>query len=958
MANNRQSMQGTPKQNVNVMKCFYANVRSMVSKEKRCALEVYVEIEKPDIIGITESWAKEDILDNELAIDGYTMFRKDRQNQNERGHGAGGVVLYVKTDIKSVERKDISNDKFKECLWCEIESGTKKLLIGVCYRPPGVDENTDNGLCELINRVSKESVVIMGDFNYHINWEHMKGERPQDTKFLDCVNGAFLQQHIMDPTRNKNILDLVMTSEENIIENVTVGEHFHSSDHQIIRWEIVLQDCKSRETPRKSYNYFKADYNKVRSKIIKMELLSKVKGVGVDESWKIFKKYMEEVIQEMIPIKRNLNKKKPWMTRNVLKMRRAKIKAWRKFQTLRSTATNEKEEYYDQKLQRLHEKYVKLRNETKGTIKKAVIDYEQKLSVNIKNDNKSFYTYVRSKQKRKDTVGPLKNMQDEVISNDVEIAELLNNYFGSVFTKEDLENIPEPMRMFKGGIKEEITEVFITKNCVAGHLKNLKNNKSPGIDALHPMFLREIREEISEVLADIMNRSLKTGEIPRDWRDAIIVPLFKKGSRSEPSNYRPVSLTCILCKVMEKIMQTELVKHLRRHDILINSQHGFIKGRSCLTNLLDYFEEVYTHLDEGSPVDAVYLDFSKAFDKVPHKRLVRKLEAAGIGGNILNWIKGWLAERRQKVGIRGKYSNWISIISGVPQGSVLGPLLFVLFINDIDIGTLSKISKFADDTKICRKVESEVDADILRKDLAKVYQWSLDWQMTFNLDKCSVIHMGSNNQEFQYEMGGIVLKTSEEERDLGVIVHTNGKPSRQCVEAAKRGNKVLGMVKRTMLSRNKDLIIRLYKTLVRPHLEYCVQAWSPVLKKDIEILEKVQRRATKLIREISHLAYGERLRICGLTSLEKRRGRGDLIEAYKIITGKEDLIPERFFEWPTDQSQRTRGHKYKLFKKRANTVKKSFFSSRVVDSWNRLDGTTVSAESTTAFKIELSKYGY
>lgn len=609
-------------------------------------------------------------------------------------------------------------------------------------------------------------------------------------------------------------------------------------------------------------------------------------------------------------------------------------------------------------LQYLHQKYITKRNETKRVIKYAVSEYEKKLAKNIKNDSKSFYAYVRSKQKRKDMVGPLRNEAGEMVTKEEEIAEVLNDYFSTVFTEENTQNIPDPEKMFKGEDKDRIIDIVITKEIVEEQLKNLRINKSPGIDSMHPMFLREVRKEVSEALADIMNQSLGTGKIPQDWRDAIVVPLFKKGSRSEASNYRPVSLTCILCKVMEKIIQLELLKHIKKHNILIDSQHGFVQGRSCLTNLLDCFEQVYSHMDEGSPVDIIYLDFAKAFDKVPHKRLMKKLDAAGIGGTVYKWIEGWLAGRRQKVGIRGSNSAWRNIKSGVPQGSVLGPLLFVLFINDLDVKINSKISKFADDTKICRKIECESDANKLREDLAKVYQWSLDWQMMFNLDKCSVMHMGKKNQEFQYIMGGVVLRSSEEEKDLGVIVHNSGKPSRQCMEAAKRANKILGIIKRTIISRNQDILLRLYKTLVRPHLEYCIQAWNPTLKKDIAIMEKIQRRATKLIEPLSHLPYEERLKRCNLTSLTKRRIRGDLIETFKIITGKEGLKAEMFFQQHPNQVQSTRGHRYKLYKKQEKTLKKSFFSSRVVDVWNGLKDATVAADSMTSFKLALSKEGY
>src|SRR6218665_1132820 len=181
----------------------------------------------------------------------------------------------------------------------------------------------------------------------------------------------------------------------------------------------------------------------------------------------------------------------------------------------------------------------------------------------------------------------------------------------------------------------------------------------------------------------------------------------------------------------------------------------------------------------------------------------KKMEACGFGGNLLRWIEHWLKDRRQRVGIRGAFSEWIGVISGVPPGSVLGPLLFIIFINDIDKGVLSKISKFADDTKLCKDVVTEEDASVLREDLRRLYEWAKDWQMLFNADKCSVMHMGRGNKKFKYDIGGVALRASEEERNLGVIMHSSAKPSRQCVEAAKRANRILGMIKRTIVSREQ-----------------------------------------------------------------------------------------------------------------------------------------------------------
>jgi len=705
-------------------------------------------------------------------------------------------------------------------------------------------------------------------------------------------------------------------------------------------------------------NFFKADYELVRRKLKEKDLESAVRGMGVNDAWKTFSEIMREIIKDNIPKCKNTNKKRPWVTREVQRKRRAKNKAWKKFQKLKKDVKDGQDGDRVERLENSQRNYVNKRNICNNANRIAIKSFEQKLARNVKVDSKSFYNYVRSRQKRKGRVGPLKKEDGdgEVIVDEVEAAEVLNKYFSSVFTLEELRNIPEPSQAFLDSGGGGLSQIIFTKENVVEKLKGLKTDKSPGLDELHPKFLHEVREEIGAALAQIFNMSIQTGEVPQEWRDAVVVPLFKKGNRSDPCNYRPVSLTSIVCKVMERIVKDNIVEHLNEHNIIKGSQHGFTGGRSCLTNLLEFFEEVYDKIDQGKPVDVIYLDFAKAFDKVPHKRLAKKLQACGIRGQVLTWIQSWLSDRRQKVGIGSKHSSWREVLSGVPQGSVLGPLLFVLFINDIDDGILSKISKFADDTKLCRAVGDEKEVNILQEDLRRMFRWSQDWQMLFNLEKCSVMHMGKRNNESSYEMGGKVLKVSEEERDLGVVMHKSAKPSRQCAEAAKKGNSTLGMIRRTIVTRDKDTILRLYKSLVRPQLEYCIQVWNPYLRQDIEKLEKVQRRATKMILGYKNLSYEERLDRCGLTTLERRRSRGDLIEAYKIITGKEALQWERFFEFAPNKA--TRGHRYKLFKKPKGTLGQKFFSARVVDLWNGLDDSAVSVDTVTAFKRKLGKLGY
>jgi len=360
--------------------------------------------------------------------------------------------------------------------------------------------------------------------------------------------------------------------------------------------------------------------------------------------------------------------------------------------------------------------------------------------------------------------------------------------------------------------------------------------------------------------------------------------------------------------------------------------------------------------------DVLFLDYRKAFDSVPHKKLLEKLQDLGIQNNLLKWIEQFLASRTLRVGVRGTLSDIIDILSGVPQGSVLGPLLFLLFVNDLPDWVISSLKMFADDTKLWRTQKTGVDRDILQKDLDSLSEWSEKWQLKFNPAKCKLMHIGSKTETeyFMADESGEKIKVEEIdiEKDLGVSIRKDLKPSTQCIKSAGKARSVLGMVRRNFRRLDPEDFLIIYKTYVRPHLEYCVQSWSPHLIKDIQCLERVQSSATRMVPVLRKLSYEERLQRLGLTSLEKRRSRGDLIETFKIIRGFEKVNSLQFFK-TSDTGHNCRGHSLKLEVTSCRTdIRKFCFSRRVVQSWNRLPQHVVDAPSVNAFKNRLDRHGH
>ena len=379
-------------------------------------------------------------------------------------------------------------------------------------------------------------------------------------------------------------------------------------------------------------------------------------------------------------------------------------------------------------------------------------------------------------------------------------------------------------------------------------------------------------------------------------------------------------------------------------------------GRSCTTNLVIFLDKLTEILDQGKQADIFYLDFAKAFDKVPRARLLQKMKNKGIGGHILNWIENWLTGRTQSVKVGKEMLNNCEVKSGVPQGSVLGPPLFTVFIDGGDdyAELIDMLLKFADDTKGLQEICGEDDRNKLQLALDRLAEWAEDWGMKFNIEKCKIMHVGNNNPRYEYFMAGQKLKVVEEEKDIGVIVHSSLKPNRHCKKITDTAKAVLlRQLTQNFHYRDRNIFKKLYVQYVRLHLEFSSPAWSPWNEADKAMIEKVQIRAVNCISGLQG-TYEEKCKELGLDTLEERRRKQDLLQTYKICNGKDKIKPDLLFttvgENPDRQTRFTTDPLNITVKRSRIEIRKNSYMVRVAGDWNKLNHDINTSSTAASFK--------
>ncbi len=941
------------------LRCLYSNVDCLPNKME----ELRARISTPDyphVIALTEVNPKRcryPVTQAEISLAGYNLHTAGLDTEGDRGLA---VYTHTSVDASLLERETAS----RESLSVKIRLPDNSDMLFTClYRSPNSDEVNNAALNSHITNLCNENftyTVMCGDLNFpRINWENWYAGGNMDSsenKFLETLSESNLYQHVSGPTRSRgdnepSLLDLVLTNEEDMVTHIVSEAPVGKSDHTVLVWTVNCHPIAPTE-PRMRYIYQRGNYRKMQA-----ELACDWAAVFRDciddpeRQYTILLERLQRAQDNNIPRTDKTRAKRRFpLDREVRELIRKKKRAWARYSEDRTEG------------KRLI--YTRLRNRVSKLTKLAKKRHEGYLASEAKDNPKKLWRYVSSKLKTRPGVSDLiiPDATDEqgkprVTKDDQEKADTLADFFSSVFTIEPDTDVPTKDAP---ELEHPFTEGTITDVLVAKLLADLKESKAGGPDGAHPKVLRELSQTLATPLALIFNTSLRTGILPEVWKLGNVSAIYKKGSKSQPGNYRPVSLTSVVCKCMEKIIRDWILDHFTKNNLINPAQYGFVKGRSTTLQLLRVIEDWTAAVDRGEKVDVIYFDFAKAFDTVPHRRLLAKLEAYGITGLTLAWVKSFLTGREQMVSVGGKKSRRHPVTSGIPQGSVLGPTLYVVYVNDLPDAVICRMLLFADDTKIYRVIIDANDRIFLQQDVERMRRWAMKWLQNYAPEKCKSMTVGSARvremPESLYSLGDVNLSHVRAEKDVGVLVDDTLSFDDHVAQMAKKANRVANCIRRSFTFMDEDMFRLLFKAMVRPHLEYAQSVWKPHKRCHIDLLEQVQHRATKRVPGLQNLSYTERLKRLNLPTLAYRRLRGDMIEVFKITSGIYDTAASSGILHPSNQ-RRTRGNSKRLEKQHCRlNVRKYSFSQRVVNSWNSLPDSIVTAPSLHSFENRLDRH--
>ena len=917
------------------LRCIYTNCASLPSKMTE--LSELSSSNYPHVILLTETWLTPQYEDYEVSIPNYNLFRSD----SSRGR-AGGVCAFVHSSLP-IHLAPIPEPKFTyiDTLWlCLRLRDADKLLIGVIYRSPASTDEDDVFLSNLLLRLPSSKYthyLIAGDFNApHVNWVDKTAPNSGfDALLLSTLSSITYYQHSTHPTRFRqgqrpSLLDLVLTNERPMIDEITLLSPLGKSDHVVLSWELLCYwtSTTTQQTPRLALH--RGNYEGMTRYLVNLDW-SILIDLTPDEQESAISIAIQEASKLFIPLHYPSSKKKkyPGSLRRLINRKRA---IWARYRRTSSDPD--------------YSAYLELRRLCVTSIREYKRQNETTILNRATSSPKLLFRHIRSLRKVKPSPLALTTSSGNLTSSPLEAANILASSFQ---LPPQPDAAPRAVCLPADPIvlpSDYLTTVAFDIADVQRLLSTCDPGSSPGPDGIHPRILKECASALSLPYSILFSSSFSTGTVPKPWKQAIIHPIYKGGARHNPMNYRPISLTSIPCKLMEKLINRSLRSHLLSLNLIHPSQHGFLPTRSCLSNLTEFHDALSNAAEYKTRIDCIFFDFSKAFDRIPHDLLVQRWEELGIRGNLSDWLVSFLSGRSYEVRVSGSLSAPSAVLAGVPQGTVLGPTLFLIFINTLPSLLPAGCSSllFADDLKIW-----SADPSVVQASINACHNWSICNRLPLNPSK--TVHMSFFKPvEHSYTLptasGPTSIPTVTEHKDLGVWTTPDLSPSLMCLHSSRKAMRILNVLHRAFPRIDPNNFLKLYSSFIRPLLEHCNPVWLPWFKKDENLLENVQRKATRIVPSLRNLPYPERLRRLNLFSLKYRRLRGCLIYSHRLFLHQ---THSRFFT--ISHNTNLRGHSRKLFSVRHKSrPRRNFFASVVVPSWNRLSEQIVCAPSTASFK--------
>ena len=710
-----------------------------------------------------------------------------------------------------------------------------------------------------------------------------------------------------------------------------------NSDHLGIELQLKLKGSSGSKyrSRRLVWKYAEADWERASELICACDWNTLLSD-DINVAWTNWQHTFLSIMEKVIPrVKLSSKQNVPWLSAEIKKAMRKRNRLFKK--------------------EGMTTRFRKARNRVTSLLRKAKCQYFHHI---MPNDSKKFWKSLRAINKKQSSIPALKS-NGILFDSDEQKAIALNSFFSSCFNLSHPPLNPSTTQQQQSHLNCE--HFYCTTDEVEHMLKKLDCSKACGPDKISAQMLKYIASSIAPSIARLFNHSIHCGKLPDQWKLSMIVPIPKASRMSEPGNYRPISLLCLLGKLLEKHMSNMILEHLEESNYeLSRTQWGFRSNRSTTSALLSVTHDWHVTLEQGQEVCAIFFDYQKAFDSVPHRPLLSKLESLQLNYVILNWLRDYLTRRFQFVVVNGAQSPSSPVLSGVPQGSILGPLLFLIYIDDLSSMSFvasPRLHLFADDVLLYQIIDSPEDYDSVQENINRVCEWSRQNALTFNCTKCKSMVISRKKISSQpltpLHLNGKTLECISSYKYLGVHISSDLSWSVHTQQVCMKAKRMIGLLYRNFYKHIPGaMLLQLYKSLVRPHLEYAAAVWSPHLLSDKLRLEKVQKFALRMVTQGWDMNYTDLLDKTGVLSLQSRREVARLCLLYKIVNCL-CYFDLNVFSVRTGRSYHS--HSLSLIQPFSRT--NSFFHSFVpftISLWNSLDSSLCSETSFISFKRQLT----